>query len=348
MAEEATVDTKTGSAAATDAAATTAATTDVGGKQDAGAAKDAGKTAAADTTAGKTATAATDTGKQAADGTEDAAAAAKGAWPDDWVTRMSKGDQKRAKDLGRYASPEALADGYVNLRKRVDSGELKPTLPKNAKPDDIKAWRKDNGIPEKPDGYDLAGITVPTRDKDMIGGVLTRLHKANATPEVAREAVSAIYDQIAQRETLRAERDEQQRTEVLDTLNEEWGPQFRRNLNLIEGTILSRFPEDVRDLLKSARLPDGTAIFNNASAIRALVSLANEINPAGIVVPGGTGDIGKTMVEEWKAIQKIRTETRSVYNKDDAMQKRERELIEAMIKHGLMNEAGQLVERKAA
>src|SRR3990167_1252839 len=171
MAEEATVDTKTGSAAATDATATTAAATDAGGKQDAGAAKDAGNSAVADTTAGKAATAATDTGKAADTSSEDAAAAAKGSWPEDWVTRMSKGDQKRAKDLGRYASPEALADGYVNLRKRVDSGELKPTLPKNAKPDDIKAWRKDNGIPDKPDAYDLTGLQIPAGDKDVVGGL---------------------------------------------------------------------------------------------------------------------------------------------------------------------------------
>jgi hypothetical protein len=277
-----------------------------------------------------------------------AAAPAKGAWPEDWATRMSKGDQKRAKDLSRYASPEALADAYINLRTRQDSGEFKAVLPKNAKPEEIAAWRKDNGIPEKAEGYDLAGIQVPAKDKDIIGGFLNRLHKANATPEVAREAIAAYYAQAEHSANMRAERDEQQRTQALDALNTEWGAQFRRNLNLIEGTILSRFPADVRDLIKSARFPDGTALFNSPSTIRALVALANEINPAGIIVPGGTGEIGKTLTDEWKAIQKVRTENRGAYNKDDAMQKRERELIDAMIKHGFMNESGQLIERKAA
>lgn len=275
-------------------------------------------------------------------------AAAKGVWPEDWATRIARGDEKRAKDLSRYASPEALAEAYSNLRKRVDSGEFKTALPKNAKPEELNAWRKDNGIPDKADGYDLAGLVIPKEDKDVVGGLLNRLHNVNATPEVVRETVSAFYDHQARQQQERADADERQRTEVLDALNTEWGQQFRRNLNLIEGTILSRFPADVRESLKSARLPDGTALFNNASAIRAFVAMANEINPAGIVVPGGTGDIGKTMVEEWKAIQKVRTEDRGSYNKDDAMQARERDLIDAMIKHGLMNENGQLIERKAA
>jgi len=337
--DETSVSTDTGSATADASTVVDAGAADV--KTDTS--KDT-SSASTDKGTGKSSQAETgDTGKAKGNGEDKT-----GVWPQDWVTRFAKGDAKRAKDLSRYHSPEAVAEAYVNLRRRVDSGEFKAALPKDATEDDIKAWRKDNGIPDKADAYDLTGLEIPTQDKDIVGNFVTRLHSVNARPEVVREAVAAYYDEVNRQEEARSQKDEQDRSHVLDALNDEWGPNFRRNLTMIENTVLSRFPEDVRDMLKSARLPDGTAIFNNASAIRALVDLANEINPAGIVVPGGTGDIGKTMVEEWKSIQKVRVENRSAYNKDDSMQKRERELIDAMIKHGLMNEAGQLVDKKAA
>jgi len=271
-----------------------------------------------------------------------------GAWPDDWVTRMAKGDQKRAKDLGRYTSPEAVADAYVKLRARLDSGEFIPALPKNATEKEVAQWRKSVGLPEKADGYDLSGLKIESDDKDVIGSFLGRLHKVNAPNAVTREVVSMFYDELARQNTETAERDEKHRQETLDDLNEEWGPNYRRNLNMVEGTIMSRFPERIREALRSARMPDGRALFNSPDVVRTFVELANEINPLGITPPGGVGDIGKTMIEEYKGIQKYRQENRAKYNKDDNTQKRETELIAQLVKQGLMTESGELIERKAA
>ena len=92
-----------------------------------------------------------------------------GVWPSDWATRMSKGDEKVAKQFSRYASPEALAEAHISLRRRFDSGEFRAALPKDAKPEEVSAWRKDNGIPEKPEAYDLKGLEIPEGDKEIIG-----------------------------------------------------------------------------------------------------------------------------------------------------------------------------------
>lgn len=322
-----------------------------------------GKTQTVDAGAAKSVTAATDTSKTSTSGSAatgktesghvDAAKGGNGedksgVWPQDWVTRMSKGDEKVAKQFSRYASPEALAEAHISLRRRLDSGEFRTALPKDAKPEEIAAWRKDNGIPEKPDSYDLKGIEIDDGDKPIVESILGRLHNVNAAPEIAREAVAIYKDIVTHNEEVRANLDEEQRVAALDTLNAEYGNQFRRNVNLIEGTVLSKFPESVRASIRSARLPDGSLLFNSADAVRAFVALALEMNPAGVVAPGGTGDIGKTMVEEYQAINKLRRENRSEYNKDDKLQQRERELIEAMVKHGLMDEKGQIVGRKAA
>lgn len=273
----------------------------------------------------------------------------KGYWPEDWQKRLAGEDEKALKQVARYASPEEVWKKARALEQRLSSGDLRPALPKNAKPEELTAWRKDNGIPEKADGYDLKGIEIPEQDRPVIGGIVAKLHGVNATPEVVRTAVKVYYEEQARQVEQRATLDEQQRVSALDTLNQEYGGQFRRNVNLVEG-VLSKFPQSVRDALKAARLPDGTALFNNADAVRGFVALALEMNPAGIVAPAGGGDMAQTMLDQYKAIQTEKIADRKAFNKDAAKQEHERNLIDAMIKNGLMDKNGNLIQqqRKAA
>ncbi len=272
----------------------------------------------------------------------------KGVWPEKWLDIVSRGDEKRAKDLKKFQSPEALADGYVALQRRLGSGEYKPTLPKDPTADDLKAWRKDNGIPEKPDGYDLKGVEIPEGDKEIVNGFLTKLHSANASPDVAREAIRSYYAEQSRQVEARQAQDETQRQTALDALNQEWGGSFRRNLNMMTG-LLSKFPESVREGLKSARLPDGTLLFNNVDAVRGLTALAFEINPAGIVTPAGSGDIQKGAMDEYNELRTFMREQRPSYNKDEGKQARMLELIDFLSKNELIDAQGNpVVQRKKA
>ncbi len=327
MAETATTETKaadTTTAAATTIAATTA-------DQTKGVAQTALTAAATDTT-----TAATDT-----------ATATKGYWPDDWQKRIAGDDEKELKQIARYTSPAEVWKKARALEQRLSSGELKPILPKDAKPEEITAWRKDNGIPEKPDGYELKDITIPEGDKPLIDAFLANAHANHFTPDQAKAAVKSYYDIQTKNEEAVQVRDEQQRTTTLDALNAEWGRDFRRNVGMVEG-LLAKFPESVRDALKSARLPDGTALFNNSDALKGFAALALEMNPAGIYAPAGGGDLSKTAIDEYKDIQKTMREDRTGYNKDKGKQDRMVQLIEYLSKNNLIDGQGNIVEQRKA
>lgn len=273
----------------------------------------------------------------------------KGYWPEDWQARVSKSDEKRAKALGKFQSPEALADSYFALERRLSSGEYRPALPKDPTLEDLSAWRKDNGIPEAPDKYDLKGVDIPAVDKDIVAGFLKAAHGANMTPAQAKVAVESYYAEQERQSQARADKDEVQRQATLDALNTEWGAGYRRNINLIKGTILSKLPEDVRDLFTNARLPDGTAVFNSPSFVKGLAALALEINPAGIVVPGGQGDIAKAALDEYRELQTFMREKRTAYNKSPEKQARMLELIEHLQKQDLIDAQGNIVaQRKKA
>lgn len=272
---------------------------------------------------------------------------AKPYWPEDWQKRIAGDDEKELKQVARYQSPADIWKKARSLEQRLSSGELKPTLQKDATQEEIAAWRKESGIPDKPESYDLTGVTIPEADKTFISDFLTRAHQSNMTPDQAKAAVSAYYDNQAKAIQARKEADETQRTAALDALNSEWGGTFRRNVNMVDG-LLAKFPESVRDALKSARMPDGTAVFNSADVLKGFAALALELNPAGIVVPASGGDLGKTALEEYKQIQKDMRENRTAYNKDAGKQARFTSLIEYLTKSELIDGQGNEIVKKAA
>lgn len=256
---------------------------------------------------------------------------AKGYWPDDWLNRVSKGDEKLSKRLGRYASPEAMADALVAAQNRISSGELKTALPENASEAELSQWRKENGIPESPDKYDLkfdSGLIIGEEDKPLVDSYLEAAHKDNTTPEQAKNTIEWFFKW---QDKMGAEREAEDDTDtqlVQDELNVEWGASYRRNINMIQG-LMDKIPEDSRKALMAARLPDGKAIFNDAGVLRGLAAIALEVDPAGTLVPGGGGDPMKGVDEEIASIETTMRENRGKYNKDEKMQARYRELIDA-------------------
>ena len=318
------------------AAATTAATTDKG------TAANATTAAAASTTAATTAAPAAATTLTA----DPDAAKTKSEWPDDWQSRMAGADDKELKQISRYASPADVWKKARELEKRMSSGEVRTALPKDAKPEEVAAWRKDNGIPEAPDKYDLTGIAITESDKPIISDFLKRAHDSNMTPAQARTAIEAYGAQRVSEQQQRAAKDVEQQQQALDELNKEWGGNYRRNINILTGTVLSKFPESVRSLVQEARLPDGTFLLNSVDAVRGLVALGMELNPAGIVVPAVGGDLGKSAMDEYKGIQKTMRENRTAYNKDAGMQARFIELADYLSKNELIDGQGNEIVRK--
>lgn len=264
-----------------------------------------------------------------------------GDWPSDWTLKAAKGDEKVAKQLGRYASPVAMAEALIAAQNRIRSGDLKSALPKDPKPEELAQWRKDNGIPETHDKYDLkfdSGLVIGKEDRPVIDGFLKSAHVANMAPGQVKGAIEWYYAEQERQTEARVQRDEQERIKCLDALNGEWGTNFRPNVNAIEG-VLQKFPEDVRDLMKGARLADGTGMFNHPSVMRTFAAVALELNPAMTLVPNTGGDSMKNVEGRIKEIEGVMAKDRKAYNKDEKMQEEYRTLLGARQK---------MQERKAA
>lgn len=253
-------------------------------------------------------------------------------WPDDWRAKLDK-EGKHAKTLERFASPNALLDSYMSLRQKVDSGELKAVTPypDKGKPEEQVAWRKAHGIPEKAEDYSLKlaeGLVIGEVDKPFVDDFLKVAHGANATPEQVNQLLGWYYTNQEKALMEQADKDSSYLAQSEDTLHQEWGGEYRVNVNIIKG-LVDTMPADVRDLFVNSRLGDGTVLMNHPDIARWLVHTGRTINPMATVVPGAGANVSGAIDDEITSIEKMMKENRKAYNSDPKIQARLRDLYNA-------------------
>jgi len=250
-------------------------------------------------------------------------------WPDDWRTKLAGGNEDVAKRLGRYQSPKAIADALIAAQNKISSGEVKAGLPKDATPEQVAAWRKDHGIPDKPDGYDLKDVKFAETNKPIVDKLLAAAHETNQTPAQAKAMVLASEKIIEDMRAQRLEQDAQLKVTTEDALRAEWGDEYRRNINLLKNHI----PEGIADRLLSGRLADGNPIGSDPEVLKWLVAEALAKNPSGVIVPqGGSGAVADVETRI-KQIETMMRDNRKAYDKDEKVQEEYRRLIDYRLQH---------------
>ncbi|WP_159074571.1 hypothetical protein [Yersinia massiliensis] len=252
-------------------------------------------------------------------------------FPDDWRDKLAGDDQKYRKQLERYASPQALAKAHKELQSKVSSGELLKAakLPENPTPEELSAWRKDNDVPEKATDYLSgmpSGVIIGDEDKERVNSFIETMHGKNVSKDVVQAAIEWNQNKIEaeRQEVYDRNADLQEQTE--EALRAEWGPEFKRNINLVNG-VIATLPESARGVFAGAKALDGTALFNNPDIMRWMVDMARKVNPVGTVVPGATNI--SAVDSELEQIEKVMKDNRPAYNKDTKMQDRYMQLLEA-------------------
>lgn len=249
--------------------------------------------------------------------------------PSDWATKRTEyanGDEKLLARLSRYSSEKDVVDAMIAAQNKISSGGLKAPLPEDPTPEEISAWRAENGIPLKPEDY---GVKAPDgADEAQLGEFLNTAHELNLKPEQVAKLVewrAAVEQQAAEQ---RAELDAKAKNEGTETLREDWGSEYKLNINLITG-LLDGAPEGLKDQIMGGRLADGSMIGNSPAALRWLASIAREVNPTATVVPGSGVNAAQAIQSELDNLSVMMGDNNSEYwkgPKADAYQKRFREL----------------------
>ena len=225
-------------------------------------------------------------------------------FPEDWRSKLAAGDEKELKRLERFGSPNDVYKAYREIEKKLSSGTVKSELPKDATAEQLASWRKDNGIPETPDGYDTAlkDIVIGENDKPLVNEFLKEMHSTNASPTAVKSALTAYYKLVEQQNIDRENGDVDFKAESLGALQSEWGADFRKNVNMV-ANLLATAPEQVAARIEHSRTPEGRLFGDDPAMMKWFNQLAREVNPAQAVVPNAGSNAANAMADEKKAIE---------------------------------------------
>jgi hypothetical protein len=213
-------------------------------------------------------------------------------WPEDWRERLAGDDEKYLRELKRFASPQNYAKSAKALRQKLSSGEYKRALAEDASPEQVAEWRKEMGLPEKPEDYQppqIAGHEWTEADKPVLGALFERLHKVNADQKVANEVLSFYAEARQMASEAQAEADRTFKQEAEDALRAEYGNEYRPHLTLYSRILKDQevFPGDSGAILSTARTADGQRLINHPDFAKAMIALGREKYGAGGMISGG-------------------------------------------------------------
>lgn len=255
-------------------------------------------------------------------------------WPADWQNKFAGEDEKDLKALSRFKSPVDIFKSWKQATQKISAGKLRAPFPAEGSDDEKAAWRKDNGVPDKADAYlaDLPdGLVIGDDDKPGISLFAERMHARGADKGTVQEAIATYYEIQDQAIADRAVKDKQAKIATEEELRAELGAEYRPTMGAV-ANFLESAPEGVKDLWLNARLGDGTPLASHAPSLRALATWANEINPAGPVVPGSGTNSMQGLTDEIASIEGLMADRSSEYwvgPKAKAHKERYRVLVDA-------------------
>lgn len=227
------------------------------------AAADAGK---ADVAADEAAKATADAAAAKGDGKDDKTAAL----PDNWRELAAGENEDQLKLLKRYGSLNGVVKALQEAQNTIRSGKIKRDMPD---PKDDKAmaeWRKEQGIPDKPEGYVLPEPVTKRlvdADKPVLSSFTEFAHAKNAPPAFVEMAAEWYVDMSERAAEAQGDADKKAAEEVDDALRDAWSrDEFKGNLTLAKRFMSSA--GEIGDAWTEARLPDGRRLGDIASFVQ--------------------------------------------------------------------------------
>lgn len=257
-------------------------------------------------------------------------------WPTDWRAKMAGEDAAYTKTLDRYASPMELAKAHRELQQKLSREPRAPILPgPDATPEERQAYRKQIGVPDEPNGYDVKvaeGFVWGETDKPMLDDFTKYAHSQDMRPDEVKKALGWYAQFQEQSKTEQARRDEATRINGIDELRTEWGAQnYEGNINAVEN-LAARWGKEASEEFLGARGPSGRKLGSIPSVLKALAQTEIQLNPAAKLVPAGTQDQGKAVGSRLQELDKMMSDYSGPYwrgDRKDELQQEYRDLLDA-------------------
>lgn len=181
------------------------------------------------------------------------------ALPDNWRELAAGENKEQLALLKRYGSLQGVAKALQEAQNTIRSGKIKRDMPDPKDEKAMSEWRKEQGIPDSPEGYQLPEPVTKRlvdADKPILSSFTEFAHAKNAPPAFVEMAAEWYVDMSERAEAAQLEKDAAASEKADDALREAWArDEYKANFTLAKRFMASA--GGIGDAWTEARLNDG-------------------------------------------------------------------------------------------
>jgi len=210
------------------------------------------------------------------------------AGPPTWLTQVSP-DRRDKKELHKYAKLNDLVDAHIEYEGKLARSIVIPD-PKTATPEDVAAFKKGMGIPEKPEDYAFdAGKYKDVPDMDKLSEAARSL---SVTAGFTKGQAAKVFDFVASLVKTGTDAQAQVKAEARktfpDRLLEEVGKDPKK-AEEVTNRMTAFMTKEIGDAALIQQIADSGLMFNPAFAIK-IAGISTKLDDAPYISSHGEGE----------------------------------------------------------
>jgi len=219
-------------------------------------------------------------------------------------------DQVKDEDGKKFAADSTdinhLVKRAVDLRKQVSNAIIRPG--KDAKPEQIAAYKKALGVPESPDDYPFPALPkeqLTDEVKASRKAWAEQFHKLNISKDAATTLFKTLDEEVKKVETAQVAADKAFAQSQDDKLKAEWKDDYDSNKTLANRAfkeIADRSGVNLEELIK-IEMKDGRFLMDRADIVRLFATIGREM-AEGTLGPALTDAERDTLDEQIGSLRK--------------------------------------------
>jgi len=221
-------------------------------------------------------------------------------WPEDWRDKFAGKDEKLRQRLERFASPENIIKSWQEAENKIRSGQYKRELSGEPDENEIKAFRKERGIPDDPEQYPVEepkDVPFTEADKAIFGDFKKFAHEANLDPKLAKSLSEWFFTRRAQEVQEFNEKIYEADINARAELQAEYGKEFKHNIALAQN-FLNEAMGDKAEALLQLTMADGLKLGSHPEFVRLIVNTAKQYSPEAMISDVRGDNLGGKPIEQ--------------------------------------------------
>lgn len=216
----------------------------------------------------------------------------------DWRSTIT--DETLREHAGRFTTVADLVKDHAGLRDKLQTALVVPK--DGAPPEEVAAFRKALGVPDKPDGYKLPAADALNEDgKRVLSGVVAKMHAAGAPPAVVEAAVGTYLTHVAEVEQAQAAAAQRAVEAGISDLRREWGADFDANVEFAKRGAQQFGGDGFRAFLDGAKV-DGVPIGSHPAFVKVFAEIGRRMGEDGFQASALSGSAAQTVQEQIDAL----------------------------------------------